>query len=100
MILHFYPKIRYSEERSELSDINQEKNNVPDDIICVKNICENEHGGRAITAIKNETKGKICRIQGCNQNGLQGKKRGGVLTNSAKKAYIIKLICHVSMKLT
>ena len=86
MILQYCPKIRYSEERSELSDINQENNNVPDDIIPLKNICENEHGERAITAIQNETKGKICRIQGCNRNGLQGKKRGGDFNEFCKES--------------
>ena len=86
MILHFYPNIRYSEERSELSDINQENNNAPDDIIRLKNMCENEHGGCAITANKNETKGKICRIQGCNRNGLQIKNRGGDFNEFCKES--------------
>ena len=41
------------------------------------NICDNEYVGSVITAIKDETNRKIFRIQGCNLNGLQVKKRGG-----------------------
>ena len=50
------------------------------------NLHENEHGGRGITAIKNEMKGKICRIQGCNRNGLQVKKRGGDFNEFCKES--------------
>ena len=69
--------MRDSDNINELSDITQENENVPDDFIPLKNICESEYVGKVITAIKDETKGKCFRIQGCNPNGLQVKKRGG-----------------------